>query len=156
MRTNEEIVERCNNYPGWICKFDLIERLPFDVAKQFLTEDALADAENDWREKPTPNTREAILERMRDYMPFALGKAEDHRGLSANRSIEHYHNWLWLLGDDKTLAFAEDDDNYPQYGVPILKHVCEVYGFQFPENACLARMADGEPCDPDCDDGCGS
>lgn len=74
-------------------------------------------------------TDETILDTMRDYMPFAIGKAEDERGISAGRSIQHFQAWLFLIGDDEMLAFAEDDDNYDPYGKPILRAIAAKYGF---------------------------
>jgi len=46
-----------------------------------------------------PLTREAIIAKIVDYMPFAWEKANDERGLSAIRSIEHMKAWTWLLND---------------------------------------------------------
>ena len=77
-----------------------------------------------------PLTEEAIIKEMRDYMDFALGKARNERGISANRSIWKYVQWLWALDDEELLAFAEDDDNYPMYGMPILQKICDKYGFK--------------------------
>jgi hypothetical protein len=58
-------------------------------------------------------------------MPFAWEKANDCRGLSANRSIEHMTAWLWMLGDD--LA-DKMDGLYEYYGKPCLRAICEKYG----------------------------
>lgn len=92
---------------------------------------------------------------MLDYMPFALGKAQDHRGLSASRSIDHFRAWLWMLSDDETLGFCDVEENYTNYGAPILREICENYGFDTPAETWFANMASGGPCSPDCRDGCG-
>ena len=53
------------------------------------------------------------------------------------RSIDHFRAWLWLLGDEM-LRFADDGDNYPMYGKPILRRICEKYGFEW--SASLTRL----------------
>ena len=62
---------------------------------------------------------------MTEYLSFAFSKANDKRGLSAGRSMEHYTSWLWLDGDEvlhKTL------DNYEDYGIPQLIEICKYLG----------------------------
>lgn len=81
-------------------------------------------------EEPDPLTQEAIIEEMRSYMEFALGKAYNERGISASRSVWKYVQWLWVLEDEELLDYAEDDDNYPMYGLPILQKICTKYGFE--------------------------
>lgn len=80
--------------------------------------------------EPDPLTEEAVIEEMRGYMEFALGKAYNERGISASRSVWKYVQWLWVLEDKELLAFAEDDDNYPMYGMPVLQRICDKYGFK--------------------------
>src|SRR5216117_1530355 len=97
---------------------------------------------------PDPLTREQLLQDMAKYMMFAWDKVRNHRGLSAGRSILKMKAWLWLLGDDVLLKFAEDEHNYPNYGAPILKKICDKYGagLTTPLNGRLLRMAEGRPC----------
>lgn len=107
-----------------------------------------------------PRTVNNVLAVMRDYMSFALDKAADHRGISASRSIEHFRNWLWLIEDEDpkysaALSFLSDNRNYPQYGVPILKKICEAIGYHFPTgNSALDHMSRGEPCGCSWECGC--
>jgi hypothetical protein len=89
---------------------------------------------------------------LREYLPFAFDKALGHRGLSAGRSVMHVQNWLWLMERDDLLDFAESDDNYACYGVPILKHVAGALGVELPRG--IWEWRNGEPCVPGCDDGC--
>ena len=77
-----------------------------------------------------PLTEEAIIQEMREYMDFALGKARNERGISASRSVWKYVQWLWAIEDEELLDFAEDDSNYPMYGMPILQKICDKYGFK--------------------------
>ena len=80
-----------------------------------------------------PVSREHMLEVMQGYMEFAWGKANDMRGISANRSIEHYVAWTWLAGDADLSSeigrMAWDD--YCYYGKPILEHICMFYGWDW-------------------------
>ena len=99
--------------------------------------------------------RDAVLANMREYMDFAWGKVEDHRGISASRSVEKFGAWIWALGDEETLRKFEAT-NYAPYGAPQLAFVCATYGFPIPGSSELARMIDGEPCIPGCQDGCRS
>lgn len=90
---------------------------------------------------------------LKDYFPFAFEKAAGHRGLSADRSINHIINWLWLMERDDLLSFAEDDRNYKNYGVPILKKVALAMGHPLPPE--IEKWEDGKRCKPDCASGCG-
>lgn len=154
-RTPGEIVERILDITpdvDWMAtrRNSLVAFLDFEHAKQFLGDEV------------TPERWEALrdfdpIAVAREYLPFAIGKAANHRGLSAGRSIEHLMEWAWLSADPKFIAAL--DAGYPQYGTPILKAISEAIGGQdiwiehtTPE---LERMALGEPCTPNCDDGCG-
>lgn len=88
----------------------------------------------------------------REYLDFAIGKAVDHRGLSALRSVSHFREWAWLSGDPDFTAALDADYSY--YGAPILHAVAVALGQDelwaarlTPE---LERMSEGVPCSPDC------
>jgi len=87
-------------------------------------------------------------------MEFAWGKIEDHRGISANRSIEKMEAWLWLLDDEETLAALEEAP-YKNYGAPKLKVICDKYGFPVPQDETIQNMIASRPCREGCQDGCG-
>jgi hypothetical protein len=151
MRTQKEIVDRIEEvkkhdlfgFEGT----DLIAALDFEHAKPFLKE---GFKKKDW--KPDLLTDEAVIKLMVEYMDFAIEKATDHRGLSAGRSISHYRAWLWLIGDDKLIKFAECADNYRNYGAPILKKIAKKYKAPVPKGHAgkiFNAMAKGEVC-PDC------
>lgn len=66
---------------------------------------------------------------MEEYMAFAWSKANDSRGISAVRSIQHYIAWIWLLGDE---AFAREietelNSNYCFFGKEILISICKKF-----------------------------
>jgi hypothetical protein len=151
MKTTAQIVEYCkknNDIFGFTLDV-LVPYLPREDALQFLEPDF---DNSKWRTHPP--TEEEVLADIQRYMEFAWGKARDHRGLSAGRSITKMQAWLWLLDEDDLLLFSMDDSNYPSYGAPILKKICEKYNFPIPEGEDIANMAQGFPCYPGCEEGC--
>jgi hypothetical protein len=130
-------------------KIDLIEWLTYDNAKQFLKESV---TEQDWLDSDPSKT---VAQQIADYLPFALEKTQDHRGLSAMRSICHYRAWLWLDEKRDLLDFISDDNNYAEYGVPMLKAIGEEYSLDLPtEEEWFQNMAAGKECQPNCMEGC--
>ena len=123
MRTDEEILARIEAVKAddWMGTqtSDLIVRLPFEKAQPYLKPEAKAE---DW--KIAPRDRDALLAEMLGYMPFAWGKANNERGLSAGRSMDHYSAWTWLAGDD-----LGDLRGYSYYGKDNLCRICKHYGW---------------------------
>lgn len=115
--------------------------------------DALKPEERD-KAWPLENAAELSLKELVSYLPFAFDKAINHRGLSAGRSICHITSWLWLMERDDLLTFAEDDANYRNYGMPILKRMAREFGIPVPQRA--EEWIDGRACRPDCEAGCSS
>lgn len=160
LRTNQEIVTRIKE----VEKFDffgtevgdLMNYLPFDLAKSWLKPEVSLDQ---WEKVRQPHTRENILKEMREYMPFAIGKATGHRGLSASRSISHYKAWVWLLGDKDYETV--DWDKFQNYGCPILALIAETYEIRIDawlggdSLEAFENMASGRSCRPYCTEGCG-
>lgn len=149
MRTEHEIVERCRELGRTNEDFfgfqrsDLLPFVSFEAAREFLNDSATAE---NWEHKPLSD--DAVRAEMLDYVDFAWGKALDHRGLSAERSIEHYKAWIWLLGDE----FPEA--GYKNYGAPTLLAICKKYELPMMFDSRVERMADGLPCRPGCSEGC--
>lgn len=154
MRTLDEIVQRCKSSDSFL-SFGLevlLPYLPFSYAKELLREDA---DEQKWaNEIYRELTEESVREQMKDYMEFAWEKVGFHKGISASRSVEKMTEWMWLLGDDEGVAFANNDDNYQPYGAPILGYICKRYDFPIPEDSFIERMVQGKPCIDDCQNGC--
>ncbi len=151
MRTTQEIIRYYRNHSDFFGFTGevLIPYLSEDEVKPFLKEGTDL---TEWKQQPL--TREYVIAEMRQYMEFAWGKVEDHRGISASRSVEKMRAWLWLLEDEDTRAFADDEWHYAQYGAPILKKICEVYGFPIPDGDDIRNMSQGKPCEEGCDQGC--
>jgi hypothetical protein len=168
MRSTEEIAAYIESATG---VFDFttavcLDYLPWEQAKPFLRDEYVAKVEagEEEHKQLTPD-HATVLAEMKDYMPFALGKAANHRGLSANRSISKMVAWLWLLGDDELRGQIEREEiGYTNYGAPILKAICEKYDFPIaledndwaPDKTAFLRMAEGKPCEPGCIGGCGA
>lgn len=126
-RTQEEIVAQIRKVKGhdlfgfeW---HEYLGALDFEHAKQFLKPGATAV---DWNVLFTDD--ESIRKTIVDYLPFAWGKANNCRGISASRSVSHLIAWTWLLGDDELHAVIADESNYSLYGKPILRAVSERFG----------------------------
>lgn len=133
MKTQEQIVERIEelgkNYQDLFGfqRGDLIEYLTFDNAKQFLND---PDNNEDWT--AASQDRDCVVKVIKNYLEFAWDKANNCRGLSADRSIQHFLAWTWLIDDDFYKELAESYDiNYRYYGKPQLVLVSEKYGFDW-------------------------
>lgn len=123
----------------------LIDLLDFGHARPFLKPDV---TESEWAAEPVEKTA-------RQYLKFAFSKTLDHRGLSAERSVDKLSSYAWVLGRSDVAEQMQQDDNYPQYGAPALVIFAEAFSWPIPDDPRLARMAQGLPCEPDCQDGCG-
>ncbi|MEU4590035.1 hypothetical protein [Micromonospora aurantiaca (nom. illeg.)] len=158
IRTQEQILARfkaiTDSGTDWMGfrREVLIDSMTLDTLKR-----ALPDVNTNGRDdyvKP-----EALEGKARDYLTFAIGKAVDHRGISAGRSVDKLREYAWLLGRDDVVQAMEDAE-YEQYGVPKLKAFATGLGWPWPADGdgwrekALSRMAEGLPCDPDCADGC--
>lgn len=101
---------------------DLLMRLPFDEARAWLKPEAT-------REQWDAMERKAPLDDLRDYLPFAWGKANDCRGLSAQRSLDHIKAWLWLAGFDDVVE--QQFETYSHYGKRQLVIASLIVGFDW-------------------------
>jgi hypothetical protein len=131
----KEIVDRAKaRQKGDMFGFEWMEylkALDWEHAQEFLKDEAKTDEKlrTDWT-VDLPN-REAVLKCMKDYLEFAFGKAHDQRGISASRSLSHYVAWAWLAGDKDFSDEIErlSDSDYAPYGLPVLRRICEFYGW---------------------------
>lgn len=164
MRTVDEIVERYkakiddpNDDIMGFYREVLAEYIPFDRLADtgaFDTEGLAAwtAEERSRRDAEVLATDEAGAAEAARYLEFAFGKALDHRGISASRSVDKMGAHLWVLGHDLT---EFDAAGYAQYGVPKLVVAANLLGVAVPESQAIANMANGDPCRPGCDEGCG-
>ncbi|AFU87414.1 hypothetical protein CcrSwift_gp244 [Caulobacter phage CcrSwift] len=105
---------------------DLVCYLPFEAAKPWLNENATPEV---WT--PNVNTPEAIKQVILDYMEFAWDKANNRRGLSAGRSLDHMKAWLWMLDEDAAWVAALKLSDYTHYGKPQLRAICKRFGWDW-------------------------
>jgi hypothetical protein len=164
MRTQAEIVARMTEKNEddifGFSKDVLLDSLDYEHAKPFLKEGVTAEQWNVKREcggygrtLQFPLVVEEDLKAAAiDYLKFAWGKAEDHRGLSAGRSVEKMTAFCWLLGHDTK---AIEDAEYAMYGCPKLKVIAGMLDQPLPDDPALVLMMEGSPCSSGCE-GCSS
>jgi hypothetical protein len=125
-RTSAEIKARYEIVSQRLLDFqgsDLLPYMDYEDAKPFLKEGVTAEQLIEARDSLGSPLKEAL-----DYLPFAWEKANDCRGLSAGRSIDHLKAWLWLAGYDVDDDF---DERYEYYGKPCLVTASELLGFDW-------------------------
>lgn len=151
-RTQDEIIARIEAVKSddmWGFRREvLVDALDYQHAKPYITFDA---TEQDWF-KRTMNIG-GLEQAARDYLAFAIGKIEDHRGMSASRSVDKLGEFAWLMGRDDVVE-AMDTADYPQYGAPKVNAFAVGMGWDIPKGDEFHRMTLGLPCVQGCDDGC--
>lgn len=153
-RTQDQIVTRMREVvaDGDMLGFRrevLLEALDYEHARPYLKPETTEQA---WAESvgETP-----LADRAARYLDFAVGKILDHRGISAGRSVEKLTEYAWLLGRDDVVT-AMNRADYAQYGAPKVKAFAVGLALPWPDaDTELERMADGDPCEPGCESGCG-
>jgi hypothetical protein len=139
-RTQTEIVDRLR-----VARMDDFFGFKTEVLASFLDAEHVAefckpDAElSDWTALTDAATEGA------EYLAFAFGKAEDHRGISAERSVQKMTEYAWLQGRDDVVK-AMDDAGFAQYGVPKLITYAKAFELPVPEGDWIENMAQGRPC----------
>jgi len=152
IRTQDEVVARIHEVQiDCLWEFAteiLVAYLDFEHARGFLRPEVTSVG---WTQLD-PADRRAIEAALKEYLGFAWGKALDHRGLSAGRSIDKLGAWAWLLGDEEAVAVLADESRYTPYGVPMLAHLSTRYGVPIPAGEVASRMSRGLACHADCEE----
>ncbi|MEU4555736.1 hypothetical protein [Micromonospora violae] len=156
IRTQEEIVSRVwalRANRGDIFGFReevLVEALDLEHARQVIT----PRHPGEWTQRVDHETY------ARNYLRFAAGKILEHRGNSASRSVDKLSELAWLLGRDD-IAAGMGRAGYPMYGAPKVTAFADGFGWPLlddldgDDRRALARMAEGQQCDPrGCERGC--
>ncbi len=136
MRTIEEILKRIKEIgegDSWddffgVRRGNLIDFLPFKYAKKYLKKGV---GVKKWSKSVRPLTKKAVIKEVKNYMSFAWEKANNCRGISANRSIDHMKAYLWLLNDGSFEKMEKIE--YEHYGKEKLVFVCEHLGIDYKE-----------------------
>lgn len=155
MRTAQELYDYVTNGPGNdVFGFALeatCEFMPFDVVGERLREGVDKD---EWDKGVIELNRENVLARLTEYMAtYGWPKCQDHRGISASRTIMKVSAWLYAMEFDPKEVTRED---YAPYGAPMLARVCERLGLPIPQDEETQRMISGQDCMPGCEEGCNS
>lgn len=149
-RTADQILGRINELdPNDFFAFRLdvlIPTLDWEHAQPYLVGTATEDA---W--EGDTNTWVHLYNNTVEYIKFGLGKAENHRGASALRTIAKLNAWCWLLGDDTNAVYNAP---YPSYGVPGIMVAAGLLGVTVQLSPTLLRMSQGLPCVEGCQEGC--
>lgn len=125
-RTQQEILDRIAH----IGPTDLFRFQTNDLA-DYLTKENLAtllENPNDAHSHDQRTTPPA--EHIAEYMAFAWYKANNTRGLSSMRSLEHMKAWVWLDNQPELLAILEGTD-YHYYGKDHLVAICKHYNIDW-------------------------
>lgn len=125
-KTTEQIVARISEIgkDDWMGtqQSDLIDYLPYEFALKHLNE-GVTKEQWDSQEKVPP------LQAVFNYLEFAWGKANNQRGLSAGRSLDHMKAWLWLAGYEGLLL--DHFSSYNAYGKKQLIIASIICGFDW-------------------------
>lgn len=136
----------------------LLQFLPAKIVQELFGFKNPEEDMKKWEEEDREDlTEENVMKLFREYMEFAWGKAADHRGLSAGRSVEKLTMYAWIMGADELVKDIEDERiEYAQYGCPILAAIATKFSLPIPTSSDIQNMIAGRPCEPDCTMGCGS
>jgi len=124
IRTQKEIEDKYLQEKDEIFSFatDLLYYLSWDTVKKYIKEEYVKEVESGekkWEQLTNP------IGEIVNYIPFAWDKANNCRGLSAQRSINHFMNWFWLIDKDFYIKLKNSYDNaYCYYGKPQLVSIC--------------------------------
>ena len=99
-----------------------------------------------------------LIAALTEYTEEGFAAAIAHDARRATVAISAMRACLWVL-DHPLAAWAADDANYPNFGLPILRRVaasvCPQRQLPAEVQSALTTWKDGEKCRPDCDKGCG-
>lgn len=140
MKTAEQIKQKIiegfeNDLLGFgLC--DIAQALSFEEALEYLNEEFASkeNAKEEW-ESLRYKIDEDVIKAMLDYLPFAWEKCTNEKGLSSDRSIQHFIAWAWLINDELYNKLEQMyNENYEPYGRPILQYISEHLGYKESNN----------------------
>lgn len=148
MRTTEEILARIaavkdDDWMGTQTS-DLLMFLPYEAAKPFLA-DGWGQEKFEQAQRSGGGTPK---ERIRDYLSFAWDKANNCRGLSAGRSLEHIMTWLWLAGYENADAEFSDYSHYGKKQLVIASLLVD-FDFERHDDGAWVNSEDDRPLSKD-------
>ncbi len=131
MRTERDIINRVkdiaeDDFFKWQSN-DLLYYVSWDCLLEVRDEKEAKATQAEWAERPAQNLKDEIIE----YLPFAWDKANNCRGISSSRSIEHLLAWAWLHSD--ALYEGLTNVEYEFYGKPQLVFISEAFNVDWKE-----------------------
>ena len=141
-RTQEQIREyydqtRDQDFLGFLGEV-IIAHLDFEHCRDLLKE---GTSTGGWPPGSLPADLASVKEEARVYMAeYGWDKVESHRGISTSRTCQKMQGWMWLLGETELEEVAQDDRLYVPYGAPVLRRICEHFGWPIPDSP------EGRPC----------
>lgn len=151
-RTQTEIIDRIETITGddmWGFRREvLVDSLDYVHAKHHLNKDV---TETDWNNRSV--AAHGVDTIAVQYLEFAIDKIDNHRGLSASRSVDKLTEYAWLLGRDDIVEAMHAAD-YAQYGAPKIIAFAKGMDWHYINTPELDNMAHGRPCIPGCNRGC--
>ncbi|MFD8075864.1 hypothetical protein ACFV3E_24810 [Streptomyces sp. NPDC059718] len=124
-RSQDDIIARAQSADdmfGWSQEV-LLAYVDYDHARPFLHDNFTAEQWTEYAEDPAK-----VHDAAHAYYVFALGKIEDERGISAERSVIKLREYAWLMGLDDVVA-AMDAAEYAPYGTPKVEAFAAGLGF---------------------------
>jgi hypothetical protein len=124
-RTSAEILARAqaaDDIFGWAQEL-LLSYCDYETVKPLLNDGVTAE---DWATNADDPAK--VGDAARSYYAFALGKIEDERGISAERSVIKLREYAWLMGRDDVIT-AMDAALYPPYGAPKVAAFGQGFGY---------------------------
>ena len=152
MKTREQIFERLQKRPKSTFTLDALgEYVIVELATARFGAPAawpydLAGVQN------RPLTEGSLTTDLAWMVQLGAKAAVGHDAIRASYGIDKLRALLWAL-DHQLGAWAADDANYPNYGVPIFRKIAQTFNLQLPAE--FATWKDREKCAPDCARGCG-
>lgn len=105
----------------------LLEFIPYEYLEHFGVE--VEDTEAEWNSTLLEYTEENVLKQLKCDVDFGFDKALNRRGLSAGLMFGVVQMWNTILENE----LADwPDNNYAQYGLPLLKATALLYNFNNP------------------------
>ena len=148
-RTPREILERFLSLDGKndlysVERSQLLERLPFNMAKPYLEKDSIwfqPGGEEKWQRNREELLDLAVIrEGITGFLGYAWMRANRWHHMSAQRLVALFRVLIWFMGpkQDKLVAQLEGEDDgfhvsYAYYGKPALVLVSELVGFNWSE-----------------------
>ena len=129
MKTVQEILDNYNDYGTF-----LDDRFGKRLC-QFLTEEQMEkigfslNEDSKGKHQAKEWNRENILKQLEDDVAFGFEKALNQRGISASLMFNTVLSWNKVLEEGLE---NWDENNYAQYGLPLLKATAVKYGFENP------------------------